>query len=182
MVILIEGPDRVGKSTQLDLIKKYLEENGQTIHVLHYSSIKGDNVKEKSERHYTEMFNLIKFATYNNLNLAMDRAHGGETVYSSIYRNYIGDYVYEIEERFGRRVLNNIKLYVFVADPQDLISRDDGKSFSVELEKKTDEINRFKEFYEKSNIKHKTLINITGKTIEQVFDEVKHHLHANKFL
>jgi len=177
MVYIFEGLDRTGKGTQIQNLKRYLEMNKeQSCHVLHYSNIKGNNVEERSKQYYQEMFDLIKFATYNNINLIFDRAHGGETVYSPIYRNYSGDYVYEIEKKFGSRVLQNIKLFVFIDEPENLINREDGESFTIELEKKQDEIKRFVEFFEKSKIKDKALIDIQDMNIEQVFNKIKEFL------
>ena len=178
MVIVCEGPDNVGKGTQISNIKKYLEEKDKLVHVLHYSSIKGNNIEERSKQYYKEMFDLIKFATYNNKNLIFDRAHGGETVYSPIYRNYSGEYVYEIETNFGNKVLQNCILFVFIDNPENLIKREDGLSFSVEFEKKQNEINRFSSFFEKSNIKNKCLINIDQKSPEQVFEIIKETLNG----
>jgi len=140
MVYIFEGLDRTGKGTQIQNLKRYLEEKGQLCHVVHYSNIKGDSIEIRSKQYYQEMFGLIKFATYNNINLILDRAHGGETVYSPIYRNYSGDYVFEIESGFGNRVLQNIRLFVFIDKPENLINREDGESFTIELEKKQDEI------------------------------------------
>jgi len=176
MIYIFEGLDNVGKGTQISNLKRYLEERGEVVHVLHYSNIKGNNIEERSRIYYHQMFQLMKFAINNGINLILDRAHGGETVYSPIYRNYSGDYVYEIENNFNSRITSTAKLIVFIDDPNSLIKREDGLSFSVELEKKQNEVDRFTEFYEKSNIKNKFLINIKDKLIEQVWEELKNGL------
>jgi len=178
MVYIFEGVDNVGKGTQIQKLKRHLEEKGELVHILHYSNIKGDNIEERSKQYYYEMFNLIKFATFNKINLILDRAHGGETVYSPIYRNYSGDYIYDIEQNFGNRILQNITLFVFTDDPENLIDREDGQSFSTEFEKKRDEIVKFIDFFEKSKIKNKALINIQDMDIEQVFNKMKEFIEA----
>jgi len=102
-----------------------------------------------------------------------DRSHLGESVYSPIYRNYSGDYVFDIEKEskdFGCKTINSCALIVFVDEPENLIKRDDGLSFSVDLDKKQDEINRFIEAFNKSNIKKKILINIKDRSIEEVHE------------
>jgi len=176
MIIICEGPDNVGKGTQIIKIKRHLEEQGKLVHVLHYSNIKGDNIEQRSHQYYWEMFDFIKFSIFNNRSLILDRAHGGETVYSPIYRNYSGDYVYELESKFGNTILSNCLLIVFTANPETLIQRDDGLSFTVELMKKQKEIDLFKLFYEKSHIKNKCYIDITGKNPDEVFEEIKCHI------
>jgi len=179
MIYVFSGPDRTGKSTQIANLKKYLEEKGELVHILHYSNIKGDNIRERSEEYYQQMFKLCKFATLNNISLIFDRAHDGETVYGPIYRNYDGNYIYSIEERFGNRVLQNMSLFVFIDKPEHLISREDGGSFTIELEKKQDEISRFIDFFEKSKIKNKALIDIQDMNIDQVFNKIKEFLGVN---
>jgi len=177
MIYIFEGPDNVGKTTQINKLKKYLEiEKSQLVHILHYSNIKGNDIFERSNHYYNQMFGLMKFAANNNINLIFDRAHGGETVYSPIYRNYSGDYVYEIEQNYNSKITANAKLFVFIDEPENLINREDGKSFSTEYEKKADEINRFGEFYNKSNIKNKYLININGLDIDQVWEKIKNEI------
>lgn len=173
MVILLSAPDRCGKTTQINNIKNYLEEKGKLVHYLHYSAIKGEDIKNRSKQYYSEMFQLIKFATHNNINLILDRCHDGECVYGPIYRGYSGDFVFDIELNFGNRVLNNCLLITFIDKPENLVKREDGLSFTVELDKKQREVNLFKDFYEKSNIKHKLLIDIDGKSIETVFEPIR---------
>ena len=165
--------DRVGKGTQIAKLKRYLEEKGQLVHVIHYSNIKGDDIRNRSEQYYHQMFDTIKFATLNNLTLILDRAHGGETVYSPVYRGYEGDYVYYLEQRFGKRILDNVTMFVFTDEAENLIERDDGLSFSTDLEKKKDEIKRFVEFFQRSNIENKFLVNINGRDENVIWDFIK---------
>jgi len=175
---MFSGPDRTGKTTQIKNLKKYLEEKGELAHVLHYSNIKGNNIRERSEEYYKQMFKLIKCATNNQINLIFDRCHDGEAVYGPIYRDYSGDFVYEIESAFGNKILQNIILFVFIDNPERLIGREDGESFTVELEKKKNEINKFIEFHDQSKIKNKKLINIVEYSPEQVFEEMKNYLEG----
>jgi thymidylate kinase len=174
-IYIFEGPDNSSKGTQISNLKKYLEEKGELVHVLHYSNIKGENIEKRSKTYYEQMFQICNEANRKGINLILDRAHIGETVYSPIYRNYDGNFVFVIEKKY---VTNNpnYNLLVFIASPETLITRDDGLSFTIQLDKKTDEINKFKEALIKSHIEKKNLIDITNKSIEEVWQEVKNDL------
>jgi thymidylate kinase len=168
-------PDNVGKGTQIANLKRYLEENNHLVHVLHYSNIKGDNIRIRSEAYYNQMFEFCKKANEINTDLILDRAHLGESVYSPIYRNYSGDYVFDLEKKYD---LEKIILFVFYADPEILIERDDGLSFSIDLEKKKNEIDAFQKAFELTNIHKKVLINITNKTKEDVWNKIKGYIYG----
>ena len=123
MIVIVEGPDNVGKGTQILKIKKYMEEYYGPTHVLHYSNIKGltkginkynlsspqqelfeltdqEKIRLMSVDLYDQMFQLIKYSSDNEINLILDRAHIGEMVYSPIYRQYSGDYVIKQELKY----------------------------------------------------------------------------------
>ena len=167
MIVICEGLDRVGKSTQIQRIKRYYEEKNRLFHILHYSNIKGPNIEERSKIYYKEMFELIKYA-HDKINLILDRAHIGEVVYSPLYRNYSGEYVFGLEKLY-EPYLYNTRLLVFIDRAENLITRDDGLSFTAQLNKKTDEIERFTEAYNKSFLR-KALINIDGYDEEAVWN------------
>ena len=177
MIFIYEGPDNVGKTTQIQYLKDYIEKDLQQMaHVMHYSNIKGRNLESRSKEYYNEMFGISKFASNNGINLILDRAHGGETVYSPIYRGYAGDYVYDLEKSYNGKVLNNMILIVFIDDDENLVDREDGESFSNDPTIKKQEIANFIKFYENSNIKKKLLINIKDKSKEVVWEEIKNYL------
>jgi hypothetical protein len=126
-----------------------------------------------SQAYYREMFRFCEVANELYASLILDRAHLGESVYSPIYRKYDGDYVFRMEERFD---LSFFTLFVFIADPETLVHREDGFSFSVDAEKKRLEIEGFKRAFELSHIPNKHLIDITGKDIKEVWEEIKGHI------
>jgi len=178
MIIIFEGPDNVGKGTQIQKILPYLHD--RPTHQLHYSAVTGFNTpeetKEYSEKTYFSMFKLLHHY-YEEFNFVLDRSHIGEMVYAPLYRNYDGDYVLEIEKVWmGYDFWKQIYLITFVDDPENLIKRDDGLSFTIEPDKKKDEINRFMEAFKKSNIKYKHTINVFNKSIDQVHEEVRKYL------
>ena len=45
MIVIIEGPNRVGKSTQIANLKNYYECKGMRVHVIHYEHIHLDPEK-----------------------------------------------------------------------------------------------------------------------------------------
>lgn len=181
MTIICEGPDGVGKGTQTRKLQPLLTD--KPLHVMHYMAIKGlgvNEVKDYSHEMYTQMFAMTCMWS-SRAHFLLDRAHIGETVYSPMYRNYSGDYVYEIEKRFMNQdpeFWNQVVLITFIDKPENLISRDDGLSFTVQVDKKQKEIDAFVEGTEMSNIKHKLILNIDGKDEDAVFEEIKAFLES----
>lgn len=177
MIILCEGPDRCSKDTQIKLIQPLFTD--KPLHVLHYSNYKGFESPEESKEYsyniYKSMFELL-YSTYTKNHFILNRSHIGEYVYAQMYREYSGDYIYNLElyqKRTHPDFWNTIKLITFIDEAENLIKRDDGLSHTIDPIKKQEEINRFVIATEKSNIIHKKIINIDGKNIEQVFSEVK---------
>jgi len=212
MIVLVEGPDNSGKGTQITRIKKWMEENVGPTHYFHYSNIKGipnfgtyiedhymngegmrqltknEKIKLASVSLYKQMFDIMKMAAENEINLILDRAHLGETVYSPLYREYEGDFVWVMEHAYSTNIegdptekiknnesvfsVNNAwydtKLFVFYDLPENLIKRDDGLSFSTDIVKKTDEVERFKKAFKKSCL-YKSLICIDGMDEHEVW-------------
>ena len=89
----------------------------------------------------------------NNV-LIFNRAHLGETVYSPMYRNYNGDFVFDFEKDYVRREPPETKLIVFTDTPEAVIERDkkrgDGLSFSLDIDKKKQELEAFERAYNMS--------------------------------
>lgn len=170
----MEGVDNSGKTTQIKLLMKHLI--AKPTHVIHYSNIPGLNKEECinfSKILYHDMFQLMFDAYKHDRNLIFDRAHLGEFVYSPIYRGYNGEYIYDIEKQWYKNEFwNYVYLFVFIDKPENLISREDGLSFSTELEKKNQEIHNFKEAFDKSKIKKKFLLNIHGFSPKEVHEYI----------
>ena len=169
MNIIIDGPDNVGKTTQIRNIKNYF--NNLPFHTIHYSNIVQKSIEDTinySKKLYKELFELLN----SKYNFICDRCHLDELVYGNIYRGYSGDYVIELEKECNLDKLENLFLIILIDTPENLIKRDDGKSFSIDLDKKKKEIELFKEAFKKSTIKNKILIDINGKNENEVFDEI----------
>ncbi len=189
MVTIIEGADALGKSTQIQKIKEESEKRGISVHILHYSNIRAfgnDNkkIREASYKQFRDMFKLINFAAgEDSMNLILDRAHLGECVYSPIYRDYNGEFVFEEEKNFiWQDNLKRIRLILFTDEAENLIKRDDGLSFSTDLEKKKKELDLFDKAFEKS-ILNKKRIELKGRDAEQIWnEEVYPFIFTNKII
>lgn len=191
MTIIIEGVDALGKSTQIQKIKEEFEKQGISVHILHYSNIKAfgnDNkkIREASYKQYRDMLKLANYAaSEDSMALILDRSHIGEAVYSPLYRNYNGDFVFEEEKTFlWQDNLKRIKLILFTDEVEAIIKRDkernDGQSFSLDPEMKKKELDLFDKAFEKS-ILNKKRIELKGRDAEQIWnEEVKTFIFDNK--
>lgn len=180
MVYIVEAPDRCGKSTQIEILRKKLEREGGAVFVVHCEAIKSfskdepklnyeEAVKNASKIRYSALLDICRrYALDKKIHFIFDRAHLGEAVYSPMYRNYSGDYVFDMELMLPPEVLEAIRLFVFVDTPENLIKRDDGLSFTTDIEKKKQEIELFIEAYKKTHIKSAYLIDISEYSIEDV--------------
>lgn len=188
MFIICEGIDNVGKSTLIQNLKNHY--NDYTFHTLHYSAVKqdtADKVIEYSTKMYTEMFEIMmNQIKYDNSGIICDRSHLGELVYGPEYRGYTGEYVLDIERKWHHihSVWDNLILFTIVDKPERAIERDDGLSFSTDLDKKQKEIDAFLNAHNKSTIKHKYIINIETFNAEQVtkiaVDYIENFVKGNK--
>lgn len=170
--IILEGPDRVGKDTQLKLLlPKLINLPTHIIHYSFFSGLKNEDLLKYNKTLYKDLFLLCEQS--KNRNLIFNRSHLGEYVYGFLYRNYNVDYVFEIEKEFkNKNFWKNIYLIVLIDDKNNLIQREDGKSFSKDLNKKQNELDRFCQLYDKSFIKNKILINCDNKSINEIKENI----------
>jgi len=135
--IIIEGLDNCGKDTQIKLLHSFLVSNFPTIpnQIFHYSAvpnISNKTLEEYSKTLYNDAFIMMK-NNYENVtyrNFIYNRLHLGEFVYSPLYRNYDGSYIFDIEKKFKDYYFfkNHLYLIVFIDNVDNLISRDYGLS------------------------------------------------------
>ena len=180
--IIIEGPDNTGKDTQIRQIMKNFPSD--VFHMFHYFNLpfKDDLKKHKeySIQMYEEMFTIMKHAP-KEINYIFNRAHLGETVYSPLYRGYLGDYVFEIENRYTEFLRQELFLITLVNDPTLILKRDDGKSFYKSEEDVKGEIDGFARAHRKSSIKNKLLIDIGKMGIEEVGNVIKNFIEEGSY-
>lgn len=158
---LLDGIDRCGKST---LAQAILNERGYHL-MVHYDKPKvlsyySDPLTARVEYQVacnSSMFKLLK----TDVPIIFDRTHLGELVYAPMYRNYSGEYVYELEtdliqaKPFTSK--DDIRLILLTTSNFDIIT-DDGQSF--DFSKKEQEQKMFLDAFQKSNIRDKVLIDV----------------------
>lgn len=98
---------------------------------------------------------------YENV-LIYNRYYLGEYVYGIMYRNYRKEFISAKIEEFERQYvdINNTFLITLLAEPQFIMSKEDGNSFATNVTEKIREIDLFKEVHEKSLIKNKLIIKV----------------------
>jgi thymidylate kinase len=184
LFIIVEGPDNVGKSTLIKNVKDYF--NDMTLHNLHYSNVKQPSkeaVIEYSKKTFNEMFQMMEFQIrFHKSGIICDRSHLGEMIYGPIYRDYTGEFVLDIEKTYSNNISlwNNLFLITLVDEPENLIARDDGLSFSTDLEKKQTEIDNFCNAHNKSLIKNKLQLNIKDYDADAASKAVIEFIEGNK--
>lgn len=166
---LIEGIDRLGKST---LVNGILNAEGYNL-VIHYDkpmdleyyhsehqdgySYYNPNTTA-NERKYSFMkdLNRTMFRMIQNADIPIifDRAHLGESVYAPLYRDYDGDYVFQLEKEYNT---DSARLILLISSNLDMIT-DDGLSFNPE--NKLLEQQRFLRAFSLSQIKDKIIIDV----------------------
>lgn len=204
MVVIFDSVDAIGKDTQIERLVQEAHRKGIITHILHYSNIKGldDNksnfrgpsgvhdfskVRDLSVKQYQSIFTFMRDVAIPSKDLFIyNRAHLSEYVYSPMYRNYDGYYVFALEKTIlADKLSDSIYLFSFIDDPKRIIERDiargDGQSFSLELDKKQEELNRFTEAFNLSGISNKYLIDIENKSIDDVAAEIKNTVFGGIF-
>lgn len=155
MKYIIEGIDRLGKSTLVDNIQHKL---GYHL-VIHYDKPKkldcyGMKYTEPLKIYQQEvnhgMFDLIQ---NSKAPIIFDRGHLGECVYAPLYRKYSGDYVFDIEKHHKT---DDVKLILLTTSNFD-ICVDDGESFNFDNKEKEQQL--FIDAFTKSNL-NKVMIDV----------------------
>lgn len=173
--IIVEGLDRCGKDTQIGLLSKYFyTQFGEVTQVFHYSKLPFDTIEQHqsySQDLYKDMFDMMIDNPLSHRNLIFNRAHLGEAVYAPLYRNYSGDYVFDIEKNYVND-LKNLYMIVLVNDADTLFSRDDGHGFSKSADDIEKEKQRFERAFNLSTIHRKILINCGNDSIQTIHNKI----------
>lgn len=171
-VIIMEAPDNCGKTTQIKRMMEYFTD--KPIECLHYTAIRKLNAKEQVEWFKKTFDHMFKIIHDDSAHWILDRSHLGEAVYGPIYRpNEDSSYVWELEKKYNISAKENIALVVMYDSTFKNLEREDGESYSTDLEVCKQEVQNFKRAYYKTAIKRKFLLDIAGKGIEEVAAEIK---------
>lgn len=196
---LIDGIDRLGKST---LIERIQQELGYHL-VIHYDKPKVleyylkivKEIKKANIDDLDPLFakninlsdeNLARLFYQENANRGMfdllktdtpmifDRTHLGELVYAPLYRKYSGEYVYEMEKEFitDRPYTSgdNVRLILLTSSNTEMLV-DDGLSFDPS--KKAEEQELFIQAFNKSNLINKVIVDVhNGKGGYRSYEDI----------
>lgn len=176
MIIILEGLDRTGKSTQAQKIKKFFSEKYDKIEIIHDKGVSGKPSLESSKAHYEKMLATLTGMHDKNTLLIYDRFHLGESVYPRLYKGYDGLDTFEyVDEYLKNNFLKDTLLFLFYDTPEKLIGRDDNKSLAKSTQDIEDEITAFKNAFNRSYLK-KVDLNIADKNIDDVFEVIKKYI------
>jgi hypothetical protein len=158
MIVIIEGPDRVGKDSLLS----------QGVFT-EYEHIHCGSPKLKTKDYYYGYYTGL-YQSLNQLNnrVALNRSSIGEYVYGPLYRNN----EYELLDIVDpHQIITNheVRIITLIDSVETLLSREDGESFGKTLQAKKDEIYRFIKVTEFFN---GAVVNCAGKTSNEVYEEV----------
>lgn len=169
-LLLIEGPDRCGKNTLI----KNLVTQAENVVVRHFGSAKGNTDLEKRNFQYQffkkefalaalrSQFEMPDKERYPRDIWIWNRAHLGEFVYGKMYREtHPEEWVMQMEPLFGMDLDPSVHLLLLTAPPEFLCKRDDGLSFTNDVEKKKAEILAFRNAYDQSKIINKMILDVT---------------------
>lgn len=136
---------------------------------LHYTSIKELNPIEQTEwfkKTFDHMFTLIQD---DSSHWILDRSHIGEKVYGPIYRPSIDtNYIWDLEKKHKISERDDVFLIVVYDSSFKNLERDDGDSYTTEIEGCKKEVENFKSAFKNTSIQNKMLIDIAEKNEDQV--------------
>jgi len=173
--IIIEGGDRLGKSTLIEGIAKHF--NYDNVHIRHFGKppkvfpegISPLEFQAKcfwKEAHFVEYVRQMEedqFCYYENV-VIWNRAHLGEYVYGQMFRaqdpKELKDYLSSFETRNLLDKSDETFLILLTAEPEFFLSKEDGNSFSQNLDEKKRELRLFDEIFEESLIDNKLRLNV----------------------
>ena len=173
MQIIVEGLDRLGKDS---LIQNILKEFGYHA-LVHYSKPVYPNPYTKPKQSKTQALWTWQLESFRNgfdmcmsgADIIFNRFHLGEAVYAHRYRQYPGDYVFDLEDEYFV-LLQNFKMILLYTDNFDF-QVDDGDSF--DFTKRKEEMNDFIKAFHKSQMPNKIMINVhNGNGGYKSYDEI----------
>jgi polyphosphate kinase 2 (PPK2 family) len=179
-LIIFEAQDRCGKDSHIQELIKGLK----NYTVRHWSFPEGNTPEEMTtwqKRSFNEEFSHYsslrhQFSNDNHV-LVWNRSHIGEMVYGTIYRNSNPQsWVPQLETLYGFGQDSQIYLIHLVADVDFLVSQDDGNSYSNEIEKKSEEAEKFNEAIQQSSIQNKITIKINNGKDYRDFNAISNEI------
>lgn len=159
MIYIVEGPDRVGKSTFINAMRSNIK--NPRIIVIHSSKpppLKNTYAIETwTYSYYNALINAVIELHNNGYDVILDRSWFSEYVYGPMYRNVHIDN--ELIESKCVGIHDNIKLCLLIDSAENLLSREDGESDARNMNDKLVEISLFERIYKGSIVNKKLMIN-----------------------
>lgn len=155
MIYIIEGLDRMGKSTFIDALRNEIQ-NPYVMTIHSSKPPKCEDVKKWTERHYLGLISKILHLDKYGYDVILDRSWLGEMVYGPLYRgtNISLSYFEHVIADFSHR----FKMVLFIDSAENAISREDGKSHSSDIDFKKKEIDLFVKAFNSSIIQSKMIV------------------------
>ena len=179
-LIIFEGLDRCGKDSHIEKLREGL----RNYSVRHWSFPQGETNDEKTvwqKASFHEEFSHHTFlrSRFSEHILFWNRAHLGELVYGTIYRDsQPHSWVPRLESLYGFDKDPEIYLIHLTADADFLVANDDGNSYSDKVEKKQEEIAAFAEAVENSKIQNKLTIKVNDGKHYRDFDKLAFQIRS----
>lgn len=189
ILLMVEGADRTGKSTFINRLRSKLLTPRQIY--MHLSGPpKGMDFDQYtwSKRRYENLALSCKELLKLNDIVILDRTYLSEFVYAPLYRDLEYslnmrqlaelNFLDELESLNENVRINPVVVLVYFRDkPANLLERDDGESFTTELDKKEEEIALFDEYVNASRIEHKIIVDwsetyFSYQTLDEVITKV----------
>lgn len=167
MVIIVEGIDRVGKST----LCKQLSSKFNIPIYQHVGERNLDDIVSKTETE--KILQILEICRLTNAFIIFDRLQFTECVYGVVQRNYEEKEAMGNFEKTDEFVINNLADAILIlVSPTDIdrSSEEHGRDLS-----KHDKV--FNSLYKKSAIKNK--FNCTYETLQEAIDFVSEKINAN---
>ncbi len=174
IIIAFDGPDNVGKGTQIQLLRKWLKHIPFMLTDLNRPIGNSDNEKINYGLHASENHLAAKLAIWKQgIPQIADRMHYTEYAYSILRGGHNIQTILNIEEKY-KEMKDGFFTIIFVDKVENISARDDGKSnFDADNHSEIQSIyDRFIEIADYS-IFDNVIINIQGKDIPTVQKEVQ---------
>ncbi len=181
IIIAFDGPDNVGKGTQIGLLRKWLKHIPFVLTNLDRPH--GETHSEKINYGFNASKNHLvakKAIWKQGIPQIVDRMHYTEYAYSILRGGHEIKKIIELEKEF-KDLKQDLFIIIFIDNAENISIRDDGKSVykGNDYESITKITHRFIEIAEKSLFDN-VIINIHNKDISTVEKEVQSVL-LNKF-
>lgn len=157
-IVLICGPDRCGKTSIIDSLRKNVLVSPKriTIHSSTPPVFDEGSYDDQywAELHYSNWVNVVINLHKADIHVILDRGHLGEHVYGTLYRNINTDFIFsDIDIAFKDNP--NVYLVLLTDSIENRVSRDDNLSMTKNSQKMQQEHDLFVDAFNKSCIMNK---------------------------